>query len=1376
MNFSKSKPWGRASIPYRIGRWGWRIDRSQEKVRSIEATYRKLIENANNIIIGIDPSGNITFINGFGQGFFGYTQEELAGKNVLGTIMLPFEADGGDLKTTGEQICGPEPDAVAIRENIRRNGEKVWIAWGHTPLLDENGRIVEILCVGNDITERKRDEEERELVLAFLRLVNEAGHLHELVYEATAFFQKTSGCEAVGIRLKRGYDYPYYETRGFPDEFVELESSLCSCDKDGRPILDDAGNPVLACMCGNVIRARFDPSKPFFTGNGTFWTNSTTELLSKSTEVDRLARTRNRCNGEGYESVALIALCVGNERLGLLQLNDRRKGCFSPGAIALWERLSNFLSVALSKFFTLEALGESEQRYRELFEAGSDAILFIDNDTEMIIDANSTASAMFGFSREELLVKRNWELSAEPDATRLATRDAKAVFGQVIIVPLRHLRRKDGTLFQAEITGRSFLWRNRPVFIAAIRDITERKKADEEKARLAAIVESSSDAIIGLSLDGTITSWNLGARNIYQYKAEEAIGQSMKLLVPDELVGDEEAILKKISSGELVEHCETVRRRKDGRNIEVSLTVSPIVDGAANIIGASSVGRDITAQKHVRDSLRESEARMKSIFRAAPIGIGLTSGRTILDLNEYLCNLCGYSREETLGRNSREFYPDEAEYERVGAKFYQRNEFQGGVTLETRLRRKDGNVIDVLLSSTPIEPGNPASALTFTVLDITGRKRAEVELNRLFRQNKLILDSAQEAIVGLDLSGMVVFANPAAAETLGYRLEDLPGRNLHRLAHHTRADGGPYPEDQCPVAKTLEAGLKCNVQDEILYRRDGTRFYSAYSASPIEEEGKIVGAVVTFRDVSARRNAEKNLSESEKRYRALFENMSSGFVLFEVVEDAGGAPVDLTILTANKIFEKTTGLTVSDIVGKRLKQVLPGIENDTADWIGRYSKVALSGESIQFEQFSELLGSFFSVTAYRSGHNQCCVTFEDITERKRSEHERERIEARLRQAQKMEALGTLAGGIAHDFNNILGVISGFTELTLMDADDRAKVQENLSEVLKASAKAADLVKQILAFSRQSAQEKQPVQVGLIAKEALKMLRASLPATVEITNKIKSRALVAADPTQIHQVLMNLCTNAAHAMSETGGVLDVGLTDLILDVQSEGVSSSLRPGPYVKLSVTDTGCGIDPAIMERIFDPFFTTKGLGVGTGLGLAVVLGIAQELGGAVDVESVVGKGSTFNVFLPAMDVASQAPAKESSPLVGGKERILIVDDEPALAQLTRTMLKRMGYEVHARSSGAQALELLRQQPQDNPFDLVITDMTMPQMTGVELIREILNYKPDQPVILCTGFSEKIDLEKARALGVRGFLMKPVVLQELAALVRKVLDRGATI
>ncbi len=386
----------------------------------------------------------------------------------------------------------------------------------------------------------------------------------------------------------------------------------------------------------------------------------------------------------------------------------------------------------------------------------------------------------------------------------------------------------------------------------------------------------------------------------------------------------------------------------------------------------------------------------------------------------------------------------------------------------------------------------------------------------------------------------------------------------------------------------------------------------------------------------------------------------------------------------------------------------------------------------------------------------------DITEQKN-------LASQLQQAQKMEAIRTLAGGIAHDFNNILGAIMGFAELAEMEIPDEGRLKNYLKQVLKSTNRAKHLVRQILAFSRMREQEEKPMQLVPIITEALKMLRASIPTTIEIQSNLKRESgTVKADPTRIHQVLMNLCTNAAHAMQQTGGVLKIDLEDIDLGAEAVSRYPNLEPGPYVRLTVSDTGHGMDDAIKERIFDPYFTTKEKGVGTGLGLAVVHGIVNKHGGEVSVESEPGKGSAFQVLFPRSDVAENEATVFPESLPTGQGRILFVDDEALLVDIGRQMLERLGYEVEVRNNGTEALAAFQAEP--DKFDVVITDQTMPKMTGEVLAKELLSIRPDIPIILCTGFSELIDKDKAKALGFRELAMKPLAIHDLGESVRKAL------
>ena len=380
-----------------------------------------------------------------------------------------------------------------------------------------------------------------------------------------------------------------------------------------------------------------------------------------------------------------------------------------------------------------------------------------------------------------------------------------------------------------------------------------------------------------------------------------------------------------------------------------------------------------------------------------------------------------------------------------------------------------------------------------------------------------------------------------------------------------------------------------------------------------------------------------------------------------------------------------------------------------------------------------------------------------------------RLQQHLRQIQKLEALGTLAGGIAHDFNNILHPLFISTELLLLEPGVDPASRRHLEVTLKAAERGRDLVKQIIAFSRQKEKERKPSKAGPVVSEAVKFLRVSLPSTIEIRSDIRDESgFIMGDQAQIHQIVMNLCNNAAYAMREKGGILSVGLAEADVDERLAALVPALRPGPYLRLTVADTGGGMTPQVKERAFDPFFTTKKPGEGSGMGLAVVAGIVRDYGGAVSFTSEEGRGTTFVIYLPRVAVESPAPKAAPDGLPGGTERILLIDDEEVQVQSVRGMLARLGYQVVAVTDGQEGLERFRSDP--GSFDLVITDQTMPQLTGVRIAEEVLGLRPDLPVVLCTGYSETVDAAGARALGIREFLMKPFSVREMAATVRRAL------
>ena len=507
------------------------------------------------------------------------------------------------------------------------------------------------------------------------------------------------------------------------------------------------------------------------------------------------------------------------------------------------------------------------------------------------------------------------------------------------------------------------------------------------------------------------------------------------------------------------------------------------------------------------------------------------------------------------------------------------------------------------------------------------------------------------------------------------------------------------------------------------------------------------------------------LEESESRFRQAFDHAATGIVLISP---------DQHIQASNRYLQQLLGYTEEELAGKALDDI--NIFEDRS--IGREEMNRMVTGELTFSQnekryrhkdghavWVRINGSLMRDKDGKPLH--FIFHIQDLTAEKTAEKDKHQLENQLRQAQKMEAIGTLAGGIAHDFNNILSAVGGFTELALMKLPEDSDIHSDLSKVIKAADRATDLVRQILAFSRRSEKEKAPLQISSVVKEALQLLRASLPATIEIRKAIDDMPiLVMADPTQIHQVVMNLCTNALHAMQEDGGTLGIRLEPVTLSSGDVSVKSHLAPGTYLKLTVADTGCGMDKQTLDRIFDPYFTTKEKGKGTGLGMAVVHGIVEDHGATIEVSSAPGQGTTFDIYFPITEKQVHRKEKPTAAPPGGTERVFFIDDEPILVDLVKTMLAQLGYQVTGMSDPQEALEAFKENP--DHYDIVITDLTMPGITGDRLAQKVSVIRPDVPILLCSGYVKNIGQQAFLS----GFIRKPITLPNLARSVREALDR----
>ncbi|MCP4023267.1 MAG: PAS domain S-box protein [Desulfobacteraceae bacterium] len=841
---------------------------AQKAMAESEECYRKVVEDTPVLVCRFLPKGEIVFVNNAYCSYFNKTSKELIGSSFL--TLIP-EADRNTVMSNIEALTVESPSLSHDHPVITSGGKIRWHRWTNRALFDDKGRAVVYQSLGEDITERKQAEIERENTIRMLEILNTQTSHSGLMRSLLNFMHEVSNCEAVGIRLRDGDDFPYYETIGFSDDFVKAETHLCVNDLDGQLLRDETGNPVLECMCGNIICGRFDAEKHFFTAYGSFISNGTTELLASTTEEDRQARTRNRCNAEGYESVLLAPLREGNEILGLLQFNDHKKDFFSPNFVAHIERMAG--------------------------------------------------------------------------------------------------------------------------------------------------------------------------------------------------------------------------------NVAISL-----------------------AQRKAKKSLKESEARLDSFFQNSPIGMLIWDTNDpirYLAINETLAKMNGRPAEEHIGKTILELFED------------------------TKVHEDHRELTQKIIES----------------------------------KQTISLESS-----GINQKGEKIF----------------------------------YHANYFPILDSR--------QEKVLS----------------------IGGIIT-----------------------------------------------------------------------------------------------------------------------------------DLADHMQAEKEKADLQIQLQQAQKIESIGNLAGGIAHDFNNILFPIVGMSELLLEDLSPDSLEYENANEILKAGKRGSELVKQILAFSRQDEHKMMPMRVQQVLKEVLKLVRSTIPSDIKIEQDIQQNCcMVNADPTHIHQVSMNLITNAYHAIEASGGFISVGLSQEDCnnyDLQG----TSLAEGSYAVLTVSDTGIGIKPTEMKRIFEPYYTTKEQGKGTGLGLSVVYGIVKEHKGDIKVDSEIEKGTTFKVFLPLISKSksSRIIIKRTEHRLTGTERLLLVDDEVSIARLEKQILERIGYTVSEYTSSLDALEAFRSAP--DSYDLVICDMTMPDMTGDMLAKELLAIRPGIPIIICTGFSERMSDKKAKSLGLKGFLMKPVVKSEIGEMVRKILDEA---
>lgn len=769
---------------------------------------------------------------------------------------------------------------------------------------------------------------------------------------------------------------------------------------------------------------------------------------------------------------------------------------------------------------------------------------------------------------------------------------------------------------------------------------------------------------------------------------------------------------------------------------------APICNQAGQLQWILHTATDITAA-------RQREARLQGLLKAAPIGIGVLVQRRLREVNDYLCQMLGYTREELLGQSARILYPTAEDFVYVGREKYRQIRLFNRGTVETRWQRRDGSVIDILLSSTPVLPGDPEGEVIFTALNITDYKKTLAALQEREGFLSSVFASIQDGLCILDRDLRIVRFNPALEQRLAPKVP-VVGKKCYEVFH-----GRSQPCADCPSLTTLATGQPAHKIWQNRLAESPLPQWLALYTFPWRESAKqeVTGVVVYVRDITAERQAEE----------AFVNLVNAAPIGIYIIQDG------CFKLINDPVLVEVTGYRQEELLGRpALTLVVP----EHREEVRRQARQRLkTGDRRPYEY--EIITKSGArkwilesvVSSFYHGQRATLGYFMDITERKR-------LEGQLHQVAKMEAIGLLAGGIAHDFNNLLAAISGYSEVMMLGLSSDHPHYQFVEEIKKAAERGASLTRQLLAFSRRQIMQPEVLNPNQVLQEMKPMLSRLLEENIEVLFYLgPDLHNIKMDRSQLEQVIMNLVVNARDAMPR-GGYLTIETANIYLDEAYAACHAEVTPGPYVMLTLADSGVGMDAATLSRIFEPFFTTKERGRGTGLGLASVYGIVKQNQGHITVYSELGQGTVFKIYLPRCGTAVEvkAAAIEEAVVLQGQETILVVEDDQTLRQVMVQALSRFGYRVLSAQHPDEALELGRHHP--GPIHLLLTDVVLPRMNGSELAARLVVQHPELKVLFMSGYTPNVIVHQGVLDQTVAFLPKPFRIKDLLAKIRIILER----
>jgi two-component system, cell cycle sensor histidine kinase and response regulator CckA len=1398
---------------------------AEEALQESEERYRALYDRSHDCVFVLDFEGKFIDANQAALTLLGYENTDIPSLNIASVLDERDLSKG--LQDLNEMIQTGFQKEISIYRLRRKDGGIVYVETQGS-VIYRDGKPHSIQGIARDVTEQKRAEEalqkSEERYRNILESIQEGYFETDLdgnytfVNDANCRFLGYTKQELVGMNYRQHSDekiakelrehYTRLYLTGKPIEGLDVESIR----KDGTKtiyetsvslIRDPEGKPIGFRGVSRDITERKRVEEQLLNA-AQQWRTTFDGISDIVCLLDREGRIL-KCNkamtdllGKPFSEIinrTHLEIVHGApmpieespvERLwkthhretDILLINDR---WFSIAVDPLLDEAGGLvgavyiMSDITERKRTEEALRRSEEKYRTIIENMQEAFYELDLAGHFTF-VNDALCKHLGYTKEELMGTRARQYQDET-----TTKKMHQIFTELYRTgkPVRALEseyvRKDGTKGAYELSASLIRdAHGKPIgFRGVSRNITERKQAEEalrgSEERYRTILESIEEAYFEDDLAGNFTFANDVLCRLLGYARDELIGMNYVQYTDEENATKLRELYSELyKTGKPVKAFDLEATKKDGTKAIYETSVSLMRDAEGKPIGFRGVSRDVTERKKMEAALREREDRYRTLLETMEEGyyqVDLAGDLTFF--NDSFRKMHGFSIEKMLGMNNREYMAEETA-RRVYKIFNEVYKTGQPVRLvEWEIIRGDGKKA-VMEASVYLIKNAQGERIGFRGIerDITERKRTEELLHQSEEKFRNILENIQDSYFEVDLAGNLTFMNDVTCRHLGYTKEELIGMNNRQFTDEKMAE-----ELYQIFNRIYRTGLPGKPFEAEYIRKDGTKLIAEMWPSLIRDfGGKPIGFRSISRDITERKQAEEALRHSEERYRTIIESLQDGY--FE--NDLAG-----NFTFANDVIGRHLGYTKEELIGLNYRQYTD--EENREKLLQQYSELYRTGVPIKILEVGYLRkdgGKVFAEisTSLIKNSEGKPIGFRgisrDTTGRKQAEEEKLSLQEQLRQSQKMEAIGQLAGGVAHDFNNLLTVIKGYSQLSLLDLKENDPLRGNIQEIEKATQRATDLTRQLLAFSRRQILDSKVVDLNALLKDLEKMLRRIIGEDIELVALLsEDLGRVKIDPSQIEQVIFNLAVNARDAMP-SGGKLTIETANVELDEVYAHAHVGVIPGRYVNLSVSDTGVGMSQEVKERVFEPFFTTKGKGKGTGLGLSMVYGIVKQSNGNIWVYSEPGHGTTFKINLPRIEEELDALRQrdETDFIPRGSETVLLVEDDELVRDLANRLLKQQGYKVLVAVNGEEALRVAREHD-GQKIHLLLTDIVMPQMGGKELADKLKILRPDVKVLYTSGYAGDAIVHHGVLDPGTHFLQKPFSLKTLSHKVRELLD-----